>query len=117
MLDELVLGIDRFPKIVPMPVAATPATRRITPPSSSTFPSYKGLFVGLLVGTVLTVGGLAFFPALALCSVAGHVALRCGLFIGLLVGVVLIIGGLAFFPVLTLDPAAENLATSAAALS
>ena len=95
MLDELVLGIGRFPKIVPMPVAATPATRRITPPSSSTFPSYEGLFVGLLVGTVLTVGGLAFFPALALCSVAGHVALRCGLFIGLLVGVALI-GSLSF---------------------
>jgi K+-transporting ATPase ATPase A chain len=62
------------------------------------------------------VGGLAFFPARALCSVAGHVAVRCGLFIGLLVGVALIIGGLAFFPVLTLAPAAKTLATSAAAV-
>ena len=117
MLDAPVWVIGRFPKIVPMLAAHAPATKRVVPPSAGTLPSYKGLFVGFVVGVVLIVGGLAVFPALALCSVAGHLALRCGLFVGLLVGVVLIVGGLAFVPAFTLGPAAGNLATSATALS
>ena len=114
MLDGLVLGIGRFPKIVPMPVADAPATRRAAPPSPTTFPSYTGLLVGLLVGALLILGGLDFFPALALCSVAGHTALRCGLFVGLLVGFVLIVGGVALAPAITVGPVTENLATPAA---
>ena len=117
MLDAVPSAISRFAKTVPMPDAQAPATKKVVPPSPGTFPSYRGLFVGLLVGVVLIVGGLAFFPALALCSVAGHLALRCGLFVGLLVGVVLIVGGLAFVPAFTLGPAAGDLATPAAALS
>jgi K+-transporting ATPase A subunit len=81
-----------------------PATKRVVPPSPGAFPSYRGLFVGSLVGVVLIVGGLAFFPALALCSVAGHLALRCGLLVGLLVAVALIVGGLAFIPAFDLGP-------------
>ena len=114
MLDGLVLGIGRFPKIVPMPVADAPATRRAAPPSPSTFPSYTGLLVGLLVGALLILGGLDFFPALALCSVAGHIALRCGLFVGLLVGFVFIVGGVDLAPAITVSPVTENLATAAA---
>jgi K+-transporting ATPase A subunit len=66
---------------------------------------------------VLIVGGLAFLPALALCSVAGHLALRCGLLVGLLVGVGLIVGGLAFAPAFDLGPVAGNTTVPAAALS
>jgi Potassium-transporting ATPase A subunit len=87
MLDGLVTVINRSPKIVPMPVAAAPATKRAVSPSPSTFPSYRGLLVGFLVGGVLVIGGLTFFPTLALCSVAGHLTLRYGLFVGLLVRV------------------------------
>ena len=36
------------------------------PPSAGTFPTTGGLFVGLLVGVILIIGGLTFFPALAL---------------------------------------------------
>src|SRR5512132_1541897 len=94
MLDALVLAIGRFSKIVPMLAAHAPAAKRVVPPSPGTLPSYRGLFVGFLVGVVLIVGGLAFVPALALCSVAAHLALRCGLFVGLLVGIAFIVGGL-----------------------
>jgi K+-transporting ATPase A subunit len=85
--------------------------------SPGTLPSYRGLFVGFFVGVVLIAGGLAFFPALALCSIAGHLALRCGLFAGLIVGIALIAGGLALIPAFTLGSGAGTLATPAAALS
>ena len=114
MLDGLVLGTGRFPKSAPMPITATPAVKRVTPPSVATFPSYTGLLVGLLVGSLLIVGGLAFFPALALCSLAGHIALRCGLFIGLLAGFVFIVGGIAVAPAITVGPVTQNLAMPAA---
>ena len=117
MLDALVPAIGRFPKTVPMPAAAGPAMGKLVPPSPGTFPSYRGLFVGFLVGVGLIIGGLAFFPALALCSVAGHLALRCGLLVGLLVGVGLIIGGLAFAAAFTLGPVAGNMTMPASALS
>jgi K+-transporting ATPase A subunit len=116
MLDALASAIGRFPKTVPMLAAHAPATKSVVPPSE-TFPSYRGLFIGFLVGVVLIVGGLAFFPALALCSVAGHLALRGGLFIGFLVGVVLIVGGLAFAPAFAVGPLAGNMAMPASALS
>ena len=117
MLDALASAIGRFPQTVPMPAAQAPATKSVVPPSLGTFPSYRGLFVGFLVGVVLIVGGLAFFPALALCSVAGHLALRCGLLVGLVVGVALIAGGLAFAPAFALGPVAGNMAMPASALS
>ena len=104
----------RRPCRCPLP---PPAMGKLVPLSPGTFPSYRGLFVGFLVGAVLIVGGLAFFPALALCSVAGHLALRCGLFVGLLVGVGLIVGGLAFAPAFTLGPVAGNMTIPASALS
>ena len=97
--------------------AAAPATKMAIAPSPGIFPSYKGLLVAFLVGGVLLVGGLAFFPALALCSLAGHLTLRCGLFVGLGVAVALIVGGLAFVPASILGPAAGDLTTPAAALS
>ena len=112
MLDALASAIGRFPQTVPMPAAQAPATKSVVRPLG-TFPSYRGLFVGFLVGVALIVGGLAFFPALALCSVAGHLALRCGLLIGLVVGVALIAGGLAFAPAFALGPVAGNMAMPA----
>ena len=62
MLDALVPAIGRLPKTVPMPTAAEPATAKLVPPSPGTFSSYRGLFVGFLVGVVLIVGGLALSP-------------------------------------------------------
>jgi K+-transporting ATPase ATPase A chain len=46
--------------------------------SAGTFPTDNGLFVALLMGVVLIVGGLTFFPALALGPVVEHLAMRAG---------------------------------------
>jgi K+-transporting ATPase A subunit len=115
MLDALVLTIGRLVKIVPMlPVAGAAPAKKTARPSSSTFPTSIGLLLGVPVGIVLVVGGLTVSSALALCSVAGHVALRCGVFVGLVVGVGLLVGGLTFFPALILEPGAEYLAAPSA---
>ena len=46
------------------------------PASAGTFPTTGGLFVGLLVGVILIVGGLTFFPALALGPIVEHLAMQ-----------------------------------------
>ena len=74
----LALGmfVGRFFIIVPMlAVAGSLAAKKDVPPSPGTFPTNGGLFVGLLVGVILIVGGLTFFPALALGPVTEHSAM------------------------------------------
>ena len=57
----------RFLVIVPvLCIAGTLAAKRSIPASAGTLPTYGAQFVGLLAGTVVIVGGLTFFPALAL---------------------------------------------------
>jgi K+-transporting ATPase ATPase A chain len=80
---NLTLGIDmlagRFLMIVPMlAIAGSLAAKKAVPASAGTFPTDGGLFVGLLVGVILIVGGLTFFPALALGPVAEHFAMLQG---------------------------------------
>jgi K+-transporting ATPase ATPase A chain len=80
---NLLLGIamllGRFAIIVPMlAVAGNLAAKRAVPPSAGTFPTHGPLFVGLVAGVILIVGGLTFFPALALGPVAEHLAMRAG---------------------------------------
>ena len=71
--------IGRFLMIVPMLAAAgSLAGKKIIPLSSGTFPTDGPLFVGLLVGVIVIVGGLTFFPALALGPVVEHFALLSG---------------------------------------
>jgi len=71
--------VGRFLYIVPMmAVAGSLVGKKIVPASSGTFPTDGGLFVALLVGVVVIVGGLTFFPALALGPVAEHFALLSG---------------------------------------
>jgi K+-transporting ATPase ATPase A chain len=75
----LAMLIGRFLMIVPMlAVAGSLAAKRKHPPSTGTFPTHGGLFVGLLVGVILIVGGLTFFPALALGPVVEHLAMNAG---------------------------------------
>jgi K+-transporting ATPase ATPase A chain len=70
----------RFIVIVPvLCIAGTLAAKRIVPASAGTLPTFGPQFVGLLVGTVVIVGGLTFFPALALGPVAEHFAMQAGL--------------------------------------
>jgi len=61
----------RFAVIIPvLCIAGTLAAKRIVPPSSGTLPTHGLQFGGLLVGTAAIVGGLTFFPALALGPIA-----------------------------------------------
>jgi K+-transporting ATPase ATPase A chain len=61
----------RFAVIIPvLCVAGTLAAKRIVPASAGTLPTNGPQFVGLLVGTAIIVGGLTFFPALALGPIA-----------------------------------------------
>jgi len=71
--------IGRFLMIVPMlAVAGSLAAKKIVPPSSGTFPTDNGLFVGLLIGVILILGGLTYFPALALGPIVEHLAMLHG---------------------------------------
>jgi K+-transporting ATPase ATPase A chain len=71
--------IGRFLMIVPMlAVAGSLAAKKIVPISAGTFPTDGGLFVGLVVGVILIVGGLTFFPALSLGPIVEHFAMRAG---------------------------------------
>ena len=71
--------VGRFFVIIPaMAIAGSLAAKKTLPPSAGTFPTDGGLFVGLLVGVILIVGGLTFFPALALGPVVEHLAMIAG---------------------------------------
>jgi potassium-transporting ATPase potassium-binding subunit len=71
--------IGRFLMIVPMlAVAGSLASKRIIPASAGTFPTDGALFVGLVAGVILIVGGLTFFPALALGPIVEHFAVHAG---------------------------------------
>lgn len=71
--------IGRFMMIVPaMALAGSLAAKKTVPASAGTFPTHGGLFVGLLVGVILIVGGLTFFPALALGPIVEHLAAVTG---------------------------------------
>lgn len=68
--------VGRFFIIIPMLAAAgSLAAKRAVPASASTFPTTGPLFVGLLVGVILIVGGLTYFPALSLGPVVEHLML------------------------------------------
>ncbi|SEP36687.1 K+-transporting ATPase ATPase A chain [Rhodospirillales bacterium URHD0017] len=75
----LAMFVGRFLMIVPMvAIAGSLAAKKIVPASAGTFPTNGPLFVGLLVGVILIVGGLTFFPALALGPLVEHFAMMAG---------------------------------------
>jgi potassium-transporting ATPase potassium-binding subunit len=75
----LAMFIGRFLMIVPMlAIAGSLAAKKIVPPSAGTFPTDSGLFVGLLIGVIVIMGGLIYFPALALGPIVEHFAMLAG---------------------------------------
>ncbi len=71
--------IGRFFVMVPaLAIAGSLAAKTPAPASGGTFPTSGPLFAGLVVGVVLIVGGLVFFPALALGPIAEHFAMLAG---------------------------------------
>ena len=71
--------VGRFWMIIPaMAIAGSLAEKKSIPPSAGTFPTTGGLFIGLVVGVILIIGGLTFFPALALGPIVEHFAMTAG---------------------------------------
>jgi K+-transporting ATPase ATPase A chain len=71
--------VGRFFMIIPaMAIAGALAEKKSIPASTGTFPTTGGLFIGLVVGVILIVGGLTFFPALALGPLVEHLAMTAG---------------------------------------
>jgi len=71
--------IGRFFVIIPaLAIAGSLAAKKTVPPSAGTFPTHGPLFVGLVVGVIIIIGGLTFFPALALGPIVEHFAMLAG---------------------------------------
>ncbi|MET0309368.1 MAG: potassium-transporting ATPase subunit KdpA [Sphingomonas sp.] len=73
------MWIGRFFIIVPMlAIAGSLAAKKYTPAGAGSFPTTGLLWVGLLIGIILIVGGLTFLPSLALGPIADHLAMING---------------------------------------
>ncbi len=71
--------IGRFLMIIPMlAIAGNLAQKKYVPPSLGTFPVTTPLFTALLIGVILIVGALTFFPALSLGPILEHLLMAAG---------------------------------------
>jgi potassium-transporting ATPase potassium-binding subunit len=78
-MQGLAMLLGRYAFIVPMlAIAGSLGAKKTVPSSSGTFPTDGALFVTLLVAVILIVGGLTFFPALALGPIAEQLAMQAG---------------------------------------
>ena len=77
--QALAMLFGRFAFLVPvLAIAGSLAAKPKLPPSTGTFPTHGLLFVGLLVGVIIVLGGLQFLPADSLGPLAEHYVLRAG---------------------------------------
>ena len=78
-LLAVAMWVGRFFMIVPvLAIAGSLAAKKHTPAGAGSFPTTGGLWIGLLVGIILILGGLTFLPSLALGPIADHVAMVHG---------------------------------------
>jgi len=79
LTGAIAMLVGRFWMIIPaMAIAGSLVEKKSVPPSAGTFPTTGGLFVGLLVGVIVIIGGLTFFPALALGPIVEQLAMVAG---------------------------------------
>jgi potassium-transporting ATPase potassium-binding subunit len=79
LTGAVAMFVGRFWMIIPtMAIAGSLAAKKTVPASVGTFPTTGGLFVGLVVGVIVIVGGLTFFPALALGPLVEQLAINAG---------------------------------------
>ena len=79
LTGAIAMLVGRFWMIIPtMAIAGSLAAKKSVPASAGTFPTTGGLFVGLVVGVIVIVGGLTFFPALALGPIVEQLAINAG---------------------------------------
>jgi K+-transporting ATPase ATPase A chain len=75
----LAMLIGRFAMIIPiLAIAGSMAAKRRVAPSLGTFPTTGGIFVVLLIGVVIIVGALTYFPALALGPIVEQLLQNAG---------------------------------------
>lgn len=75
----LAMLIGRFLMIIPMmAIAGNLAAKKITPQSAGSFPVHTPLFVTLLIGVIIIVGALTFFPMLSLGPIVEHFLMHSG---------------------------------------
>ncbi|PPC98237.1 MAG: potassium-transporting ATPase subunit KdpA [Hyphomicrobium sp.] len=71
--------LGRFAYVVPvMAIAGAVVQKTKVAASPGTFPTHGGMFVGLLIGVILILGGLQYFPSLALGSIVEHILMQTG---------------------------------------
>jgi potassium-transporting ATPase potassium-binding subunit len=76
LTGAVAMFVGRFWMIIPaMAIAGSLAAKKTVPASAGTFPTTGALFVGLLVGVIVIIGGLTFFPALSLGPIVEHLAM------------------------------------------
>jgi potassium-transporting ATPase potassium-binding subunit len=79
LTGAVAMFVGRFWMIIPtMAIAGSLAAKKSIPASAGTFPTTGGLFVGLVVGVIVVIGGLTFFPALALGPIAEQLSISAG---------------------------------------
>jgi K+-transporting ATPase ATPase A chain len=79
LTNGLTMLIGRYLFIVPMmAVAGSLVVKKVVPPSAGTFPTNGGTYVVLLVSVVVIMGGLIYFPALALGPIVEHLLMMAG---------------------------------------
>ena len=72
----LAMLFARYWLVVPvLAIAGVAGRKKLVPAGAGTLPTHTPLFVGLLVGVVVLVGALTFFPALALGPIVEHLIL------------------------------------------
>ena len=75
----IAMALGRFGYVIPvLAIAGSLAAKKSVPASAGTLPTDTPLFVGLLIGIILILGGLQFFPALALGPIVEHVLMIAG---------------------------------------
>ena len=80
MVLAAAMAMGRFIYVIPLlAVAGSLAQKKRVTPSAGSVPTHSPQFVGLLVGVVLIMGGLAYFPAVSLGPVTEQVAMNRGI--------------------------------------
>jgi K+-transporting ATPase ATPase A chain len=75
----IAMFLGRFAYIVPMmAIAGSLAAKVKLPPSAGSFPTHGPMFIALLAGVILILGGLQYFPALALGPIVEHFQMLAG---------------------------------------
>jgi K+-transporting ATPase ATPase A chain len=75
----IAMALGRFAYVVPvMAIAGFLAAKKKVPQTQGSFPTHGALFIGLLIGVILILGGLQYFPALALGPIVEHFTMLAG---------------------------------------